>query len=114
SDSLTGAMRPLRYATKSPYSAVSSAELWNELKFFRIHVSEENLLNAIDSINEFRQMQGTTLLPRMPEEYLLIKIAVLSEIFYNKRIGVGNNGVCARDNLSFGVSFSGLGAYKAR
>jgi len=113
-DPLTGALRPLRYATKSPYSAESSAGLWNERKFFRIHVSRENLLNAIDSINAFRQMQGTRLLSRMPEAYLLIKIAVLSEIFYNKRIGAGNNDVCARDNLSFAVSFSDLGAYEAR
>lgn len=113
-DPLTGAMRSLRYATKSPYSAVSSAELWDELKFFRIHVSRQNLLNAIDAINEFRQMQGTPLLSRAPEEYLLIKIAVLSEIFYNKRVGAGNEDVCARDNLSFGASFSGLGAYEAR
>lgn len=113
-DPATGVMKPLRYATKSPYSAASSAELWDELKFFRVHISKENLLNAIDVINRFRYAQGAPLLPREPEDYLLIKIAVLSEVFYNKRVGADNSDISARDNLSFGVSYYGLGAYEAR
>lgn len=113
-DPTLGSIVPLRYATKSPYSASSRATLWDELRFFRVHISRTNLLNAIAASNEVRRLQGGELLPAVPEEYLLVQLGILSEVFYNKRDGAEDTDADARDNLSFGVSFYGLGAYEAR
>lgn len=66
-------LRPgLRYATPSPYSHLFTAETWSEARFFRVHITRDNLLAAITDLDSGMSMD--------PADYVLTGVTVNLEV----------------------------------
>jgi hypothetical protein len=109
-----GSTRPLRYSTLSPYSAEAQNTTWDQRRFFRSHITRANLLAALDVADTYRAANGQPAMPRNLDAYLLTKLAVLAETSNAKRPGAPDSDVDARDNVSFGATAFGLGAWETR
>ncbi len=64
--------QPYRYVTRSPYSSISRNRwAWQDERFFRAHVSRENLANLLADANA----------PGVAEDYRLYSASILIEAF---------------------------------
>lgn len=105
---------PARYATLSPYSAEASATPWSDFRFFRTHITQDNLRAALIAANRFRTQNHQAPMPGDLENYVMTKLGVLVEVGYDKRANAAADDVDGRDNLSYGVSAIALSAWEAR
>lgn len=97
--------RTPRYATKSPYShPVQNGVEWTSDKFFRAHLSRDNLLNIIEDLET---LEGITGISQDPNDWRLLRAGVLVEI------GFPNPETMADDNISVGGSLHHFEIYEA-
>lgn len=67
----------MKYITKSGFSSGHQKGTFSD-KFFRFHVTEENLLNAINDLNADN---GTAYLSTNPSDYYITSANILMEVF---------------------------------
>ena len=94
-----------RYATISPYSsAIQNRARWASDKFFRVHLSRENLANIIADLES---REGVTGISHDPLDWRLLRAGVLVEI------GFTDPEQMAEQNISVGGSLHHFGIYEA-
>lgn len=95
-----------RYATRSPYSqSIQNGVTWSSDKFFRAHVSYENMLNIIEDI---ARQPGVFGISNDPQDWRLLRAGVLVEI------GFPNPETMGEMNISVGGSLHHFEIYEAR
>lgn len=94
-----------RYATMSPYSSpIQNGVRWPSDKFFRAHLSRDNLLNIIEDLET---LAGVTGISGDPKDWRLLRAGVLVEI------GLPNSESMADFNISVGGSLHHFEIYEA-
>jgi hypothetical protein len=97
--------KALRYATKSPFSRpIQNSKTWTSYKFFRAHLSQENLLNIIEDL---QTIEGVTGISEDPKDWRLLRAGVLVEIAFPNRETMAN------DNISVGGSLHHFEIFEA-
>lgn len=103
-----------RYATISPVSSTFTGTTWTGLRFFRVHVTQDNFRQALADVNTYCQTHvaqryctastsaGNAYSPSVTD-YQITDFGVLHEIFRSPR-----------ENLSMGVHVYDLGAWNFR
>jgi hypothetical protein len=95
----------LRYATMSPFSRrIQNRREWTNYKFFRAHLSRENLANIIDDL---KSREGVIGISEDPKDWRLLRAGVLVEIAFP------NRETMATDNISIGGSLRDFEIYEA-
>lgn len=95
-----------RYATMSPYSKpIQNGVEWTSDKFFRAHVSRDNLVSIIEDL---KSLEGITGISEDPNDWRLLRAGVLMEI------GFPSPETMADDNISVGGSLHHFEIYEAR
>lgn len=95
----------LRYATMSPYSdSIQNGVEWTADKFFRAHVSQDNLASIIDDL---QSQPGVTGISADPNDWRLLRAGVLVEI------GFPDPETMADENISVGGSLHHFEIYEA-
>jgi len=103
--SRTADNKTLRYATMSPYSEpIQNGVEWDSDKFFRAHVSRDNLANIIEDL---QSTEGVTGISEDPNDWRLLRAGVLVEI------GFPNPETMADENISVGGSLHHFEIYEA-
>jgi hypothetical protein len=77
---------------------------WTNDRFFRAHLSHDNMLNIIEDL---RTKEGVTGISEDPNDYRLLRAGVLVEI------GFPNRQTMAEDNISVGGSLHHFEIYEA-
>ena len=104
-NSRTSDDKALRYATMSPFSsAIQNGVRWSSDKFFRAHLSRDNLLNIIEDLET---RAGATGISKHPEDWSLLRAGVLVEI------GFPRGDAMADTNISVGGSLHHFEIYEA-
>lgn len=94
-----------RYATMSPYSSrMQNRTRWDSDKFFRAHLSRQNLMNII---TDLQSKEGVTGISENPDDWRLLRAGVLVEI------GFPDPQTMAEDNISVGGSINHFEIYQA-
>jgi hypothetical protein len=104
-----------KYATLSPYSATFTGKTWSGLRFFRMHITQDNFRNILADINAFcaanpslnycsSPSPGAPAFSTSVTDYAMTDFGVLHEVFTQT----------ANGNLSMGVHVFGLGAFNFR
>lgn len=95
-----------QYLTMSPYSAGTSMTPWSGLRFFRIHITEQNLINAVSEVNAYCAQHSTefscdTPYSLDPSDYRIV------------RFGVGQEVITTEGQISMGSHAAFMELYRA-
>jgi hypothetical protein len=89
----------------SPYSnPIQNGVEWTSYKFFRAHLSRDNLVNIIEDLET---LAGITGISEDPQDWRLLRAGVLVEI------GFSNPETMADENISVGGSLHHFEIYEA-
>jgi hypothetical protein len=90
-----------RYSTLSPYSeSFRSVQGWDEQLFYRVHVTQQNLLHAVSDLMENNPGLELSL---KPSDYVLTLSFIITELFVET----------AEKNVSMGMNFQEFMVYES-